>query len=502
MRETAGELVAGRTLAANVGRSTLAWLVPAAVALVALPVLSARLGPDRFGLLALAWGLLSGLAHFDAGVGRAVTQRVAERLGANDPDAARDATIAGSSLLAPLALLTGVVLLLAAPFVALRWLGVPPHLHGEALGTITVIALVTPALMHAAVPAGVLEALQRFRVLAWLRVPMGITTFGGPLVASFFTTDVGTLVLVAALGRVAYWLGAMIVANALVPGLWQWTRTPWTRDPQLMRTGKWLTVSAFANPVLVSSDRLLLGLVAPIAAVGWYGVASEAATKLWLLSGALQPVLFPALATAWTADRARAARIYDRGIRYTLLCVAPPAIVLCGAGPELLHLWMGADFARESATALQVITAGVFANTLAQMPAAFLQGTGRARFVALAQSVEVPLFVAAFLLLSARYGAVGAAIAWSGRMIVDTVVMFSGARHTPELRGAVPRRIAWLVWALTAILLVPAFTTSLAARAAAAAVALVAWASLLGALVPPVERAAIRSWFRRGPPRA
>ena len=51
--------------------------LPLLMAVFAIPGLLTRIGPERFGLLALAWGLIGYAGMLDLGIGRATTQRVA-----------------------------------------------------------------------------------------------------------------------------------------------------------------------------------------------------------------------------------------------------------------------------------------------------------------------------------------------------------------------------------------------------------------------------------------
>ena len=57
------------------------WVLPALVALAALPALLRSMGAERFGVLSLAWALVGYFSLFDLGIGRALTQALAERLG-------------------------------------------------------------------------------------------------------------------------------------------------------------------------------------------------------------------------------------------------------------------------------------------------------------------------------------------------------------------------------------------------------------------------------------
>ena len=56
---------------------------PLAVAFLTIPSLIGMIGMERFGLLALAWGLIGISGIFDLGIGRATTQTIA-RLRGND----------------------------------------------------------------------------------------------------------------------------------------------------------------------------------------------------------------------------------------------------------------------------------------------------------------------------------------------------------------------------------------------------------------------------------
>jgi O-antigen/teichoic acid export membrane protein len=58
--------------------------LPLLVALLAIPPLLHTLGPERFGLLSLAWTLTAMSGLFDLGLGRATTRLVADQLGRGD----------------------------------------------------------------------------------------------------------------------------------------------------------------------------------------------------------------------------------------------------------------------------------------------------------------------------------------------------------------------------------------------------------------------------------
>src|SRR4030088_2206369 len=77
-------LTAGRLLARNVIWNLIGNGAPMLVAVFSIPNLIQGLGKDRFGVLALAWAVIGYASLFDLGLGRALTQLVAKKLGAGE----------------------------------------------------------------------------------------------------------------------------------------------------------------------------------------------------------------------------------------------------------------------------------------------------------------------------------------------------------------------------------------------------------------------------------
>src|SRR5437773_5677528 len=75
------QLTVGRLLIRNSLWNGLGYLIPLLVAIPATPILVHSLGTNRFGVLALAWVIVGYLTFFDLGLGRALTQLLAQRLG-------------------------------------------------------------------------------------------------------------------------------------------------------------------------------------------------------------------------------------------------------------------------------------------------------------------------------------------------------------------------------------------------------------------------------------
>ena len=81
-------LTGGSRLAHNSVLNLIGQGIPFLAAFFAIPLLIRGLGTDRFGVLTLAWMVIGYFSLFDLGLGRALTQVVAENASRGDHAAA------------------------------------------------------------------------------------------------------------------------------------------------------------------------------------------------------------------------------------------------------------------------------------------------------------------------------------------------------------------------------------------------------------------------------
>ena len=494
----ADDLTRGRLLARNVGLNLAGWVLPALVALAALPALLRSMGEARFGLLSLAWTLVGYFSLFDLGVGRALTQALAERLGRDAQEDSPALTWTALWLLLLFGLACGAVIAAAAPALATRGLTVPAGLQAETTTAVRLLALAVPPMILTSGLRGVLEAGQQFRTINMLRVPLGVLTFGGPLAAQLVSHELPLSVGVLVAARVLLFVLHAVLVVRLYPRLRHVHPPRRTHLRRLWRSAGWMTVSSVVSPVLVFADRFAVGALLPVAAVAHYTAASEVATKMWLFTAALIPVLFPAIAATRLREPARAAALFDRGVRVTVLAVLPAALVLVLFAHEGLARWMSPAFAHDAAPVLKWLAVAVFANCLAQLPYAVIQGGGRADLAARLHLLELPVYLALLWALLGRFGLLGVAVAWTARMVVDGVAMLACMRRVlPEADRAV-RAATRLMLGGAAALAAATVPAPLGVRVAVAllalpGIALIGWSRLLTA----EERVSARALVRR-----
>lgn len=469
---TRGSLLA-RNVVLNLGGSAL----PAIAAVIAVPILIRSLGDVRFSVLVLAWTTLGYFSLFDLGIGRAVTHAVANRMGSDREHEIGTAIWTSLALLAPIGLLSAVLLFaVASPLATI--LRVPVGLHGEAVTSFRILALAIPFAALAGALRGALEAKQFFGMVNALRVPHGLITFVGPLLALPFSRSLVPAVAILAAGRALLLLAHFALTARAIPEFR--TRDRWSGSiaRSLASFGGWTQVTYIVSPLMATLDRFVVGAVLGIALVTYYAAPQELVTKLWLFTFAVLPVFFSALSTTATRDPDRTAALFDKLLRMTLAAVFLPALVLVALAPDILRIWLGPAFEAQSALVMQLIAIAVFINCVGQGGYTLIQGLGRPDITGKFHLAELPVFALMLWFLLPRYGIMGAAIAWSVRTIGDTVLLLGTCpRLLPQTRATVTRMALWLV-GTSAVLGASMLLTSMTARVALVLVATITWLPL------------------------
>jgi O-antigen/teichoic acid export membrane protein len=200
----------------------------------------------------------------------------------------------------------------------------------------------------------------------------------------------------------------------------------------LLTYGGWVTLTSVAGPVLTYADRFLAGAIVGITSLAYYAAPFDVVTRLWIIPGALVLALFPAFSAGSVQDRDRLTRLYARAVKFLLLVLGAFVLLVLEFGDEFLLIWLGPDFAAQSALLLRILAVGVLTNSLALVAAAFLQGIGRPDIQAKLLVAQVIPYVALAWLLITQLGLVGAAIAWTLRVTVEGGFLFVAvARSVP-----------------------------------------------------------------------
>jgi O-antigen/teichoic acid export membrane protein len=409
-------------------------VLPLLVAFVTVPQLIEKLGSERFGLLALAWGLIGYAGVLDMGIGRALTQMVARLRGEGNLTPIPNVLTTAGCITLVTGLTGSVLIVVAVVFGAGAWIKTQSVSSNEISKSLLLLAIALPAQAMSATYRGLNEAYLNFKGISLLRIALGVVNFGGPFLLAFYTTDMFWLVSVLVCSRLmALLLYYRLASTCLEEKKPEKNHATYSAQAAkaLFSFGGWVTVSSVVSPLLVQADRFAIAAVISATAVTIYVIPYEVTVQSLVVVGAVSSVIFPSLSMLIHKKPSQWQAFFRRWLRIVIGMMFLVCTVLAIFLPKILQLWLKGNFVPESAVIGQILCLGVFANAIGSMYYALLHAKGRADLTAKLHLIELPLFILLLIFLLHRFGLMGAAWAWVGRMIFDAVALAlcSGARH-------------------------------------------------------------------------
>jgi O-antigen/teichoic acid export membrane protein len=414
----------------HAGYNLLGSVIPIGLSLLTVPLYLKLVGPDRYGVLAIAWLLLGYFGLFDLGLGRATSFRIASQ---RDATAEARATTFWSALLVNVTMgfIGGLVLWGAAFLFFGHIFKVREALRPEILAAVPFLAASVPVATVTGVLTGTLQGREKFletNIVSVLSttlfqlLPLSVAFAFGPRLPLLLAATISArLIAVAVLAYRCY----REVAYARRPAFHG------SEVSALLKYGGWVSLTSIFGPMLVIVDRFAIGAVLGAVAVAAYTVPFQLAQRIAILPAALTNALFPRMSAAEPAERDSLAR----RATLTLACLISPLIL--GALLLLepfLRIWIGPDMATASAPTGRILVIGFWANAFALVPFTRLQASGRPDVVTKLLLVQIPPYLLALYLAMTYLGLVGGALVFSARCIVDFVLqsLAAGRRiHSP-----------------------------------------------------------------------
>lgn len=408
-----------RRLARNTLLNLLGQGLPLLVALVTVPYVVHGLGPERFGLLSLAWVVLGYFTVFDLGLGRATTKYVAELVARDARDAAQRTVV--TAVLCQLTTgICGGLVLIAASGSLVAVFRLPPATIKEGQLGFALMGLALPAVLASSSLFGALEAHQRFDLATVARLPLAAGTYLLPALGVAVSTRLPQILISLVAWR---WvcLGFAVYLNHRCGLRFSSRYFSGNQARHLMRFGSWVMASAALVPLTVYLDRLLIARLLSLDALAYYSVAHDLSQRLTLISAAVASAAFPSLSAA---DISHARRVLRYGGRLIVAAMGLPAVLMALYATPLLTLWTGPDVAREAALPLRFLALASLVNGVGYVPYALAEARGYPRLVTLYHLAELPVYATVAYMLIRQFGIDGAALGWLLRVTV-TIPLFS-----------------------------------------------------------------------------
>lgn len=405
------------------------WL--ALVLFVTIPLLVKFLGEEQFGLFSLAWVVVGYLAFLDIGVGRATTKFVSECLGKGAAHEVASLTRTALAANCIMGMVAAVIAVLISPLLIREVFKIPAPLHVQAMSVFIAVAVALPVLLIQGVLRAVLSSFQRFDWINLVNVFAMSVQWVLATILAWSGHGVIAVVWVAVLARMLMNVAYFLLLLRVVPDLLSEPSIHLGTLRRLVHFGAWVTVSQVMSPLLVYLDRFLIAAFVSLAAVTVYAVPTEVFNRLGMFPSCIVATLFPAFSERGTVDaeKEKLARLYSLTSKYLSFVLLPFFVLLIFDAKDILGLWMGTRFASQGSLVLQILAFGAFFNFLARLPFTAIQALDRPDLTAKFHLLELPIYVVMCLLLIPRWGIVGAAVAWTIRVLLDAFLLFWAAHR-------------------------------------------------------------------------
>ena len=307
-------------------------------------------------------------------------------------------------------------------------MGISQALQQDVAWSLLIASLGIPLTTATTGLRGILEAYGEFRTVNLLRMILGLTSFGLPVLCIFLVGPSLSWIITSLIGaRFVVLVAHLVFVNRQLPPSWHAMPVSEFQLRRLSSFGAWLTVSNVVSPLMVNADRFVISMVLGAEMVAYYTLPSEMLMRLLILPSALTAVLFPQLAAMFDTDRTKAVNLYRKCLGLTALVMTPVCLVTALLSHWGLTLWLGADFADQSWRIVVCLAAGVWVNSLAFVPFAAIQAAGQAKVTAKIHLAELLLYVPLLFWSLSTFGLIGAALIGVARVSVDMIAMFWAA---------------------------------------------------------------------------
>jgi O-antigen/teichoic acid export membrane protein len=399
-------------------------------------------------VLAVIWALLGYFGFFDFGFGRALSQRMARLSDAEDSERSNLLWTALTSTFM-LGLLGSLALWAFADYFLTHMIDMSVPSRNETKSAVLWLLLALPLLLPASVLQGALQARLRF-------VELNIIQVLGSTISQLLPLAVAASGHVELQALVPAALASRIFTISLL--LKQCRRHVPLMGPPLidrshlkpmMHYGGWISVMTLLGPLLVTIDRLVIASLGGAKAVAFYTVPYDLVSRTMVISGSLSSAIFPRLASVSDDD---AKVMAFRATAVLVAIMTPVVIVGLFVAHPFLTLWVGETFALYSAGVAELILLGVWLNALVIPHYARLLAADNPKTVVVIYLIQIPIYFLLLWLGITHWGVVGAAAAWSLRVLLDTTMILhvAGAlKHT--LRVIIPSLAIVVTAALVAL---------------------------------------------------
>jgi len=405
-------------------------LVPIIITLVSVPLLLDIVGQVRYGVLAIAWIFLAYFALFDLGLGRATVIRIAS---ATKSSTVKKESVFGTGLILSLlsGLIGGIVLWISAYYYFSQVMQLGVGMRSEIELALPWLILGVPVSTTLNVFNGVLHGEERFLELSAASTLSALAFQLAPLAAAaYLGANLGVMIPIAVICNLLVTTIVGISAFRVLNLNFGRLSFSVAESIALLRFGGWFTVSSVIGPLMIMTDRFLIGASLGAKAVTQYTIPFQLAEKTSILATVISNVLLPRFAVIGESQRQQLAVKGSRALAGLVTLAFSTAIFFV---EPFLATWISKGFSTDASLAAQILLVGWWINCFARLPMVLLHASGNAQLVAKCHLLEFLPYLVTLYFAVDNWGLVGAALVFFLRNLADFILLAKLSGMLPDL---------------------------------------------------------------------
>jgi O-antigen/teichoic acid export membrane protein len=352
------------------------FIWPAVLTLIVTPFIVHGLGETAYGIWAMVGNIVGYLSMFNS-LQTAGTKYLAQYIAVNDRDNIRK--LLGTSLIfnVSIGLLGGGAIVIFAQPLATHIFKIPLSLQSQSIVAFRLaglgFCLGTVGWWGGAILAGI----QRYDWVVGISLAMNTFSTLGSLCVVQLGKGVIWVVLINVIGTLLSIILCIWGVRSLLPDI-RWTIC-FNREmfKRIFSFGIYSTMSVIFAVLATQLDRTLLGIWIGVAAVTLYSIPLSVASRIHQLCAKTLETVFPFSSGLHALNRAeQLKRLFLRAQNLNVVLVVMCSVPLLVLAPEILHFWIGPDFAVKATIAFRLLVIAYGLYALAVVTAGMAAGLG------------------------------------------------------------------------------------------------------------------------------
>ncbi len=388
------------------------WLWLTIISVATVPFIVNKLGYDAYGVLSLVFMVLGYFAFMDLGLGEAVIKYVSHYHALKNYDKMNRILNSILFLFILIGIVGGVGIILFTEFFAIQLFKIPLHLVDDTRFCFFLSSVGFALIMILGVLSRIPEAVQRFDISNRNNVITGTLVSIGNVALLAIGLGLKEVVVLNLFSEI---LGIFLFYRAsrqLIPELKFSFRFYLAEFREVIGFGLYTICIKFSSLITRTVNQLILGLVIGPAGVAIFTVPFKIITRFNGFVYRIAFVVFPATSELQaTSDTEKLHASYIKLSKFVFLLSSILFLPLAAFSLEILHYWMGADFAAKGAVVMFYCCVAFYFISVTMVPSLVALGMGKPALNAIFASITAGINLVLVYPFTKYWGVNGAAAA-------------------------------------------------------------------------------------------